>query len=115
MALAAACDSPLQKRWKYAIFGIAAAAVACKIALPDHPWGLSFARQTVQPASAPLRNYCESKRGNELISQSMWPTTSSTPQSSVSSAHLRYAVVTLTMTGGTFSLLDFCRHGNQLA
>jgi hypothetical protein len=108
MAVAAASYSPTGKRWSYAILAVAIAGFACKVAFPRQTWGLSFARTTVQPASTPLRNYCELNRGNELISVDV---ADDLYASVLPLPHLRYALVSPSMTGGTFSLLDFTGMG----
>ncbi len=108
MAVAAACYWPLGKRWSYAVFALAVAGFACKVAFPHQPWGLSFARTTVQQTSEPLRTYCELGRGNELISVGM---ADDLYASVLPLARLRYALVSPSMTGGTFSLVDFTGMG----
>ena len=108
MAVAAACYSPIGRRWSSAILAVAIAGFVCKVAFPRQTWGLSFARTTVQPASAPLRTYCELNRGNELISVDLGDDLYA---SVLPLPRLRYALVSPSMTGGTFSLLDFTGMG----
>lgn len=108
VAVAAACYSLPSKRWSSAILALAVAALACKIALPRENWGLSFARSTVQPAAATLLGYCESNRANELITVDM---IDDLYASVLPLPRLRYALVSRSMTGGTFSLLDFTGMG----
>ena len=108
MAIAAACYSPLGKRWNYAVLTVAMVGFVCKVALPQQPWGLSFAETTVQPASAPLATYCESNRGNELI---VVDVADDLYASVLPFARLRYAIVSHSMTGGMFSLLDLTGMG----
>jgi Dolichyl-phosphate-mannose-protein mannosyltransferase len=89
------------------VLAIACAVFAVKIAFPQQPWGLSFASAT-QPASVPLKTYCELNRGNELISADMGDDLYA---SVLPLARLRYAIVSPSMSGGTYSLLDLAGMG----
>ena len=51
-------------RW---ILVVAAAALVWKVSMPDSPWGVSFARGSVQPVDPIVSSYCRQERGNELI------------------------------------------------
>lgn len=68
MAIAAAAygpfSAPRTTRWMLAL---ALAALAAKAVTPAMPWGLSFARGTVQPVAPLVSDYCSRNRGNELI------------------------------------------------
>jgi hypothetical protein len=49
------------------VLAIALALVVAKAITPGAPWGMSFAKGTVQPLAAPLQSYCEMGRSSELI------------------------------------------------
>jgi hypothetical protein len=107
MAVVAACYSPLSRRWARVVLTVACAAFAVKIAFPRQAWGLSFAGAN-QPASVPLKTYCDLNRGNELISADM---ADDLYASVLPLARLRYAIVSPSMSGGTYSLLDLAGMG----
>jgi hypothetical protein len=68
LALLATTYGPLSSRstapW---MLMLVCAAVVGKGALPAAPFGISFQEGTVQRSSRPLSDYCERRRGNELI------------------------------------------------
>jgi len=68
MAMAAAAYGPFSEahysRWLVATAVVAALA---KLATPSMPWGLSYARGTVQPLAPLVSSYCERNRASELI------------------------------------------------
>jgi 4-amino-4-deoxy-L-arabinose transferase-like glycosyltransferase len=103
MAIIAASYVPLPKgsaRW---LLAASAMAFVTKIALPQQPFGLSFAGGTIQTAAAPLSAYCALNRGNELIIgdavDDLYATTLPLPK-------LRYAIVNSSMSAGQ-DTLDF--------
>jgi hypothetical protein len=66
LAIAAAAYGAMASRPTW-LLALAAAAFIFKIATPQMPWGLSYARDTVQPVAPLLSDYCERARGNELV------------------------------------------------
>lgn len=68
LALIAAVYGPLvQRSAPKAVLAVAVAVIAAKAITPDAPWGISYARGTVQPLASALQNYCERQRDNDLI------------------------------------------------
>ncbi|HEY1339260.1 MAG TPA: glycosyltransferase family 39 protein [Bryobacteraceae bacterium] len=55
------------KGWDAALAVLVAGAFVLKAAMPVQPWGVSFEAGTIQKMAPALRNYCERRRGNELI------------------------------------------------
>ena len=68
MALAAAVYGPLATRASAkAVLGIAVALVLSKAITSGAPWGMSFAKGTVQPLASALQDYCGRSRAAGLI------------------------------------------------
>jgi hypothetical protein len=101
MALAAMVYAPVPARSMWAMAAVLVAAFAVKLATPTMPWGLSFAAGTIQPAAAPLSNYCRMARGNELI---VVDAVDDLYASTLPLPNLRYAVVSGSMAVGQLTL-----------
>ena len=68
LAILASCYGPVAQIKPAAWIPIlAAAAIVWKAAMPAAPWGMSFARGTVQPVAPIVSGYCQLDRANELI------------------------------------------------
>ena len=103
LSVAAAVYAPLPNRSSWWTAAALAAAFAVKLAMPNQPWGLSFAAGTIQPAAAPLQTYCRLARGNELVIVDL---VDDLYASTLPLADLRYALVSNSLSGGQLTM-DF--------
>jgi 4-amino-4-deoxy-L-arabinose transferase-like glycosyltransferase len=102
LALVAGGYSPfVQRRFAPWMLTCLAAAFLVKCFMPESPWGLEFARGSVQPLAAPLATYCEQRRGNELIVVNVSDDLIATD---LPLAHLRYAALTYSDIGPRYAL-----------
>jgi 4-amino-4-deoxy-L-arabinose transferase-like glycosyltransferase len=107
MAIAAACYWPKPKR-AWDVLALVSAATAAALLFPAQSWGLSFASGSIDAPAPAVSNYCEQARGNELISVEM---KDDLYAAVLPLARLRYAIVSPSMTGREFILLDFAAMG----
>jgi len=102
LSLVAGGYSPfVQRRWAPWLLVCLACAFLVKISAPELPWGLDFGKSTVQPLAEPLANYCEQRRGNELI---VVDVADDLYASALPLARLRYAALTYSATGPRYAL-----------
>ncbi len=103
MAVVAAVYAPLLNRSRPVTLAVLAVALVVKLAVPSEPWGISFAAGTIQPAAAPLDNYCRLARGNELVIVDL---VDDLYASTLPLSGLRYALIAGGLSGGQLTM-DF--------
>ena len=97
-------SDPRATRWMLAL---ALAALAAKMAAPAMPWGISFARGTVQPVAPLVSSYCARNRANELI---LVDVDDDLYSAALPLAHLRYCLVDARAGAGPYAM-DFASMG----
>jgi hypothetical protein len=102
LAIVAGAYNPfIQRRFAPWMLACLAAAFLIKCFTPELPWGLGFGKSSVQPLAAPLRTYCEQRRGNELIVVDI---ADDLIASDLPLARLRYAASTYSDSGPRYAL-----------
>lgn len=107
LAVAAACYWPKPKR-KFDTLALAAAAALIALLMPRETWGWSFRGGLTNDTAPVVSNYCEMNRGNELVSVEM---RDDLYASVLPLTRLRYTIISPSMTGREFILLDFAAMG----